>query len=798
MTSFLADIRYGLRGLLRSRGFAAVAVATLALGIGSTVAIFGVVDAVLIKPLPYPEPDRLVRVGSFHPVKNADGVGASYMDFRDWQTRSRSFDGLGAGLFSSIVLGASEGATRVDAAWISASLLPALGIQPILGRAFRADEDREGGATHVALLTESTWKNRFGADRSVVGRKVSIEGVPYQVVGVVPDDALFLDGAGIVMPLVNQAFPSRSGRALDAVGRLKPGVTLGAAAGEMEAIGKVLALEYPEENAGFSVRVRPLREALVGYRRAALSVFCGAVVLLLLIACANTANLLLARGASRRRELAVRIALGAARRRLVRQLVAEACALALVGGAAGWAVAGLLLTAIQKMAAGSVARIQTAALDGRAVLFAIAAAGATAVLFGLVPALLASGRAMTEGLRRAGRAGGERSRTLDGLILVQTSLCMVLLVTAGLLGGSYVRLSRTDAGFRPERVLSAAVSLPRGAYRDQAKRTAFLLRVANRIGALPGVRAAGLTGWLPARGSMTMSFSPEGHPRLSRAQSPQAELREISAGTFSALGIPILAGRGIGDGDRAETAAVVVVNRHLAARMWPGQPAVGRHLTLFLDNTPRLVVGVVGDVRRLDRGAAAPDQMYVPIAQDSLFVGIYAVVRAVGEPKALAGAVEKAVRDLDPGVAVSSVRTMDEVLSGSVAEPRFRTVLVGFFAAAALLLVAVGLSGVIAYAVSRRRYEIGVRMAVGATPAEVRRLFVRRGLRLTALGALAGVSAAAGAERLLAGFLYGVKPWDPPTFAAAAALLLAVSALASYLPARRAASTDPLAALREA
>ena len=796
MGSFLADIRYGLRGLARSSGFALVAVATLALGVGSTVAIFSVVDAVLLKPLPYREPDRLVRLGSFHPAKNANGIGVSYMDFRDWQARARSFEGLGAGLFSPVVLGASEGAMRVDAAWISTEVLPALGIEPVLGRQFRPEEDREGGPSRVAILAESTWKTRFGKDPAAIGRKVSIDGIPYEIVGVVPDDALFLDGAGLLLPLVNQAFPNRSGRALDAVGRLKPGVTVGGAAAEMEAIGQALAREYPEENAGFSVQVRPLREALVGYRRSALLVFCGAVVLLLLIACANTANLLLARGASRRRELAVRAALGASRARLARQLLAEAGALALVGGAGGLAVAEFLLAAIQKMASGSVPRIETAALDARSVLFALAASGATAVLFGLAPALLGSGHAMAAGLRLSGRSGGERSRTLDGLILVQTSLCIVLLVAAGLLGQSYVRLSSTDAGLRPENVLAAAVSLPRGSYRDQARRTAFLLRLADRIGALPGVRAVGLTGWLPARGSMTMSFSPEGHPKLSRAQSPQAELREISSGTFSALGIPLLAGRGISDGDRTESAPVVVINRQLAERLWPDEPAVGKHITLFLDNTPRRVVGVVGDVRRLDRGGESPSQLYVPLSQDSLFIGIWTVVRAAGDPQALAGAVEKTVRDLDPAVAVSNVKTMRQILAGSVAEPRFRTVLVGFFAGAALLLAAVGLSGVVAYAVSRRRYEIGVRMAVGATPAEVLRLFVGSGMRLTAIGAGAGTVAAAGAARLLGGLLFGVRPWDPATFAAAILVLLSVAALASYFPARRAAATDPLAALR--
>jgi predicted permease len=796
MRFFLADLRYGLRGLRKNPAFSVPAAATLALGIGSTVAIFGVVDAVLVKALPYREPGRLARVGSLHPVKNASGLGASYMDVRDWRERNRSFEKLSGILQTSVVLGGAESAAQVDAAFVSADLLPLLGLEPVAGRHFRADEDREGGPSRVVMLSETVWKSRFGGDRAVVGRKILIDGGPYEVIGVAPDDALWLGGAGVIAPLVNQAFPSRSGRAVDVVGRLAPGVTLMAARRDMESIGRALASEYPEENGGFSIAVQPLQESLVGGGRPALLVLSGAVALLLLIACANTANLLLTRGASRRHELAVRAALGAGRGRLGRQLFAEAAALASIGGAGGLAAGSFLLGGIRRLAAGSVPRIETAALDGRAFLFALAASAATALAFGLVPAALASGRAMAEGLRLSARGGAGSARALDGLVLFQTALCLVLLVGAGLLGGSYLRLARTNPGFSAERVLSLSLSLPRAPYREQAPRNAVLERLIGRIGSLPGVRAAGLIGWLPAGQSMTISFTPEGHPKLTRAQSPQGEVREVSAGTFDALGIPILAGRGIGENDRADARPVIVVNRKLAAKLWPGQPAVGRHITLFMDRLEREVVGVAGDVRRMDRAAATTDQMYVPFAQDSLFIRMSAVVRSDGEPGALAASIEKAVAEIEPGIAVSNVKTMEQVLSGSVAEPRFRTILVGFFAAAALLLASVGLYGVIAYTVTRRRYEIGVRMAMGATPAEVLRLFVGAGLRLAGAGVAAGVLAAAAATRLLAGLLYGVGPTDPATFAAAAFLLLGVALLASFVPARRAATTDPLAALR--
>jgi putative ABC transport system permease protein len=450
------------------------------------------------------------------------------------------------------------------------------------------------------------------------------------------------------------------------------------------------------------------------------------------------------------------------------------------------------------MVGATVPRIASSHLDGRAIVFAAAASAATVLLFGSLPAFTSAGRALAPGLATASRgAGGERARALDALVLVQTALCVVLLVVAGLLAGSYARLSATNPGLRPERVLTARLALPRGLYRDDAaRRTAFLDRTVAGIGALPGVRAVGVTGWLPSRQSMTMSYSAEGHPRLSRAQSPQTELRAVSSGTFSALGIPLLEGRGIAESDRADRAPVVVVNRKLAEAMWPGKSPIGMHVFLFADRMEREVVGVVGDVRRMDRAAATPAQMYVSIAQDPLFIGVFAVVRAEGEPRALAASVARVVRELDPGVAVSDVKTMEEVLSGSLSEPRFRATLVALFAAAALLLASIGLYGVIAYTVTRRRYEIGVRIAMGATPSEILGLFLRGGLRLAAAGAGAGVLAAVAATRMLGGLLYGVQALDAPTFAGAVILMFLVALVATVAPARRAAATDPIQALR--
>jgi len=797
MRSFVADLRYALRGLARNPGFAAVAAATLALGIGSSVAVFGVADAVLLRPLPYRAPESLVRVGSFHPTKSPDGVGASYMDFLDWRNRSRSFENLSGIMTGSAVLGDAGSAARVPAAWVSWDLPSALGLRVAAGRIFRPDEDRDGATSAVALLSQPLWASRYGSDPSVVGRRILVEGAPHVVVGIVAGDGLVLDGAGVLLPLVEQAFPNRSGRPLDVVGRLRPGTSAAAARAEMEAIGRALQREYPESNAGFEVALRPLHESLLGDRRPALLVLAGSVAILLLIACANTANLMLARGAARRHELALRVALGAGRRRLIRQLLTEALVLASIAAGAGLVTGGLLLSEIRRLLASSAPRIAEASVDPRVAAFAVLCAAATIVLAGILPALSASHRAIEDGLRTSSRGGpADSSRTLDALILVQAALCLVLLVGAGLLGRSYLALSRADVGLEPAGVLSVRLTLPSATYPSGPTRTAFLRRTAAGAEALPGVRAAGIAGSLPGQAGMTVSYSAEGHPRLSRARSPQAEIRLISEGTLPALGIAVLEGRGISDGDREGSAPVVLVNRRLAARLWPGASALGRHVTLFSDGLERRVVGVVGDVARLDRNAQTADQLYTSFAQDRLFSGASLVLRSDADPARLAPAVERLIASLDPGVAVSDVRPLTEVLSGNVVEPRFRMVLVGGFAAAALLLAGIGLYGVIAYGVARRRAEIGIRIALGATPSSIRSLFVGRALRLAGLGTAAGIAAAIPAARLLSGLLYGVAPADPATLAASSGLLVAVAAFAALIPARRAAATNPLDALR--
>ena len=793
----VTELRHALRGLAKNPGFTLAATATLALGIGSTVAIFGVVDAVLLRPLPYASPERLHRVGSLHAVKNPDGLGASYPDFLDWKERTRAFDALGGFMLNSAVLGGAGSAARVDAAWVSADLLPALGVEPVAGRLFRAEEDRPEGDTHVALLTRGAWQTRFGSDPSIVGRAIPIDGAPFLVLGIVPDEPLLLGRAGVLMPLVNRAFTNRSGRAVDVVGRLAPGATTGSARGDMASIARALAREYPEADAGFSIAVVPLHESLFGGRRPALAMLFGAVGLLLVIACANTANLLIARTAARRHELAVRAALGASRARLARQLLAEAAVLAALAGTAGVLMAGALLEAIRAIAGSGVAAIDSARLDARVAGFAAAASAATILLFGLLPALTASRRAIGLGLRASTRGGGERHRAIDGLVLVQTALCLVLLVGAALFGRSYLALARTDLGLSPENVIAAEVTLPTAIYPDQAKRAAFVARMNERLAGLPGVSAAGITLSLPGENTMTVSFTPEGHPVLSRAESPQAELRPVSAGSFAALGVPVLDGRAIDERDRADAPPVIVVNRLLASRIWPGSAAVGRHVTLFSDGVQRLVVGVVGDVRSFDGAARAAEQLYLPFAQDTLLLrGFQAVVRAKGEPGGLAASIEKVIHEIDPGAAVSDVRTLSEHLSRGVVEPRFRAILVGAFAGAALLLASIGLYGVVAYAVARRRFEIGVRMALGATPGAIRRLFVSRALRLAGTGAALGAVASFPATRVVSGLLFGVAPGNPAVLLAAIGVLIAVAAAAADIPSRRAARTDPLTALR--
>ncbi|MDQ2871021.1 MAG: ADOP family duplicated permease [Acidobacteriota bacterium] len=801
MISFLRDLRIAVRTLSRSSGFTFLAVGILALGIGAGVSIFSVVDAVLVKALPYPAPERLVRVGSLHRLKNAIGIGASYADYLDWRTRSRSFERLGGFVTGPAIVTVRGAATRTDAAWAAPDALAALGIRPIAGRLFTEEEDRAGGRLHVALISEDLRASSFGSQPLSRGLTLVVEGTTYEVVGVIPKEPLLLENARVVLPLYNVWYENRSGRAIDVVGVLKRRATIQRARAEMGEVARSLEREYPEADRGFGIAVVGLRESLFGDLAPVLRVLSGAVLLLLLIACANVANLLLARGSARRRELAVRAALGASAGRLARHLFAETLAIALAGAGAGVVVAEGLLSLVRSLAEESSPRIAAAAIDARALGFAAGAALCTAVLFGLVPALSGARRAIFEGIGASGRSpsgGRERSRALDALVLVQTALCLMLLVGAGLLGGSYLRLSRTETGIASENVLSLSVAVSAGGQGDAGSQARFFRRAIERVKSLPGVRQAAAASTLPGEGSMTLSFWPEGHPRLSRAQSPQAEIRGISPGFPETIGMPILAGRGFTEADREDSAPVIAVNRAFAAHYWPGADPIGKRIMTFSDRRERTVVGVVGDVRRLDRGGAAAEGMFLPLAQDASLPrrGVNLVLRTAGNAAAGAAEVERAIHELDPAVAVWGARTMRDVLSRAVAKPRFRTVLVGLFAASALLLACAGLYGVISYGVARRRYEIGVRIALGATPSGVLRIFLARGFRLAAAGVVVGSLGALAAGRLLSGLLYGVHPADPATYAGAAALLLVVSFAASLVPAMRAAGTDPLTALR--
>ena len=800
MTSFLQDLRLAVRTLSKSPAFTALAVGILALGIGASVAIFSVVDAVLVKALPYPNPDRLVRVGSLHPVKNANGIGASYADYLDWRARARSFEHLGGFVAGPAIVSVRGAATRTDAAWATPGTLAALGIHPVEGRLFTEAEDRPGGQLQVALISEDLRASAFGSQPFASGMTMVVEGKTYVIVGIIPRESLLLEDARVVMPLYNLWYESRSGRAIDVVGSLRIGVSRERAAAEMTRIAGSLEREYPEADRGFGIAVAGLRESLFGDLAPMLRVLSGAVVLLLLIACANVANLLLARGSVRTRELAVRAALGAGAGRLVRHLFAEALTIAGAGGALGLLVAGGLLSLVRSLAEESAPRITSAVIDARAFAFAAAAALCTALLFGLAPAVTGARKAIFVGMGASGRspAGNrERSRALDGLVLVQTALCLMLLVGAGLLGRSYLRLSRTDPGISSESVLSAWFAGSGAGPRDAAAEARFYQRVMDRVKALPGVRQVAVASSVPGEGSMTLSFWPEGHPRLSRAQSPQAEVRGISPELPETIGMPILEGRGFTAADRADSDPVIIVNRAFAARYWPGSDPLGKRIMTFADRQERTVVGVVGDVRRLDRGAVAAEAMFLPLAQDSMMRrGASLVVRAAKGAPVRAAEIERAIHEIDPGVAVWGVRTMREVLARAVAKPRFRTILVGLFALSALVLACAGLYGVVSYGVARRRYEIGVRLALGATPYGVLRMFLGRGFRLSVAGVIAGSLGALAAGRLLSGLLYGVYAADPATFAGAAALLLAVSAGASLGPAMRAARTDALTALR--
>ncbi len=808
MATLLQDLRYAFVTLSRQRAFSVIAVLTLALGIGANVTLFSLVDHVLLQRLPFREPDRLVRIYGTYPPLHQTRENVSPLDVLDWREQAKSLAGVSMGTGMSMALAGAGDPVMVQVGAVSANWFDVLGVSPILGRGFTPEEE-VAGKHRVALLTDGLWRSRFGADPGVVGRMVKLQGADYQVIGVLPRDfeSPVPTAAGdpvMYRPLVINRDPgARGGHYLLSIARLRPGVSLNSARTEMNAITQRLAAAYPVFNTDRGgVNMVPLRETIAAGARRPLVVLFGAVAFLLFIACANVANLLLARASTRQREIAVRTALGARRSRILRQLFTENLLLALLAGVVGLALAMGALRVVPALAAGNLPRTASLALDARVVWFALGTVLLTALLFGMAPARRTARANVQSALRDGGRGvtqgGGRHLRS--ALVMGEVAMSLVLLVGAALLTRSFDRLLSVDGGFDRRHALTASLSLPGATYPETPQILAFWDGVLQRIGALPGVTAVGGINMMPLSGSYSCdSFALDDRAPPPAGQEPCAESRRASPDYFNAMGIALLRGRFFNATDRAGGVPAVIIDQSMAQQWWPGQDALGKRIKwgdFTADEPWRTVVGVVADVKHFGLDAATRPEIYMPLAQEAS-AGLTLVVRTTGDPDALAVGLRAAVHAQDPDLPVSRLLTLQQIVSNSVAGPRFRTILLAAFAGTALLLSLVGLYGVLAFAVAQRRHEFGIRMAVGAARGDVLRMVLRQAVGLVLGGLFMGVPVALLGTRALRGLLFGIGAGDAASFAVAGLSLLLVGLLASWLPARRATRVDPMIALRD-
>jgi predicted permease len=797
------DLAYALRRLAHAPGFNFVAVATLALGIGANSAIFSVIDAVLLRPLPFPEPDRLVMVS-----QTWEGEPSVYspQNFLDLAATARSFESLAAFTGGGITLTGRGAPARIEGSAVSASFFDVLRARPVRGRGFLPEEN-EPGRNKVVVLSHALWRSRFGGDPALVGQTVDLNRQPHVVVGIAPPDFSYPEGNELWTPLeYDGVFRSHSRGAwyLTVIGRLKPGVTVEGARGEVETVAARLARQYPDQNEGVGATVRSLHQALVGPSRMALLVLLGAVGLVLLIACVNVANLLLARAAARETELALRAALGAGRRRLVRQLLTESLVLAVLGGVAGVLLASASLGPLLALQPEGVPRLAEVRIDRSVMAFAAALSVLTGLLFGLFPAWHATATSTAQTLREGSRGllAGPDQRLRGGLVVAQIALAMTLLAGAGLLLRSFDRLRRVDPGFRADSALTFRLSLPESAYELEGRRTAFFQDLLARLEALPGVRSAGAVMGLPLGGlNFTLSFEVLGRPKVPPAQQPSMQVRVATPGYLETMGIPIVRGRGLQPSDTASAPSVVVLSEAAVRRFFPGEDPLGKRIVVGWRRPEGLppaggeVVGIVGDVKELGLDQQDPPEVYIPHAQlptNAMDV----VLRTSVDPLSMTRSVAAVVASVDPELPVARLQTLDDVVARSVSEPRFYMLLLGAFAVMAVSLAALGIFGVMSYAVVQRRREIGIRVALGAHPRDVLGMVLRQALLLAVSGVGLGLLGTVAFSRVIASLLFRLSPTDPATLAAVAAVLMAVAFVASYLPARRATRVDPLTALR--
>jgi len=805
MNSLLQDLRYGLRMLLKNKGFSVVAIIALGLGIGANTAIFSLVNGVLLRPLPYPEAERIVYFEGQNPSAGITDSNISIPDFQDWTTQSQAFSHTAFFWTGGAALAEQGGEPeRVPRVGVTTRFFDLLGVQPMLGRSFLAKEDRPGPAT-VAILSEGLWKRRFGADRNIIGKTITISARPVTVVGVMPGGFAFPENSQIWTPAgITPAEEPRDNRSYSALGRLKPGVKLEQAQSQISAINAQLAQAFPDTNKGWDAQLARLHERLVRSVRPSLLLLLGAVGCVLLIACANVANLLLARAAARQKEMAIRTALGASRGRVLRQMLTESILLSTIGGAVGLLLSFWLIELLISISPPDSPRFNEATLDYRVLAFTIALSAFTGLIFGLAPALHASKLDVSGALKEGGRSGeGYRRTSARSLLLIgEVALSLILLVGAGLLIQSFRRLQEVRPGFNPERVLIASLSLPGAKYKDDQQRIDFYRTLTERLKALPAVQAAAAGVNLPLGASdysIGRSFIPEGRA-LTTDESANASYSTITPAYFEALQIPLLAGRAFNERDNNTAPKAVIVNRTVALKHFGSETAaIGKRLTIWRDEKfPREIVGVVGETKPGALEEESGAQIYTPHAQDGSWGFMTLAIRAAGDPAAMTTTLRREVLGLDKDLPIFNVKTMEDVVAASIGSRRVSMLLFSVFAGAALVLAAVGIYGVMAYTVAQRTQEIGIRMALGAQAGDVLRMVVRQGMTLALIGIGVGLAGALGLTRVIASLLFGVNATDPFTFVAIALLLGAVAFLASYLPARRAAKLSPMIALGHA